>query len=55
MPLGGNNEESIFPANKWELEDTISYCKHEYHIVPRPHWITTEFGGQVRNQYFNYF
>ncbi|XP_045795896.1 lysosomal Pro-X carboxypeptidase-like [Trifolium pratense] len=46
MPLGGNNEESIFPAQKWELEDTLSYCKHEYHIVPRPHWITTEFGGQ---------
>ncbi|XP_039683651.1 lysosomal Pro-X carboxypeptidase [Medicago truncatula] len=45
MPLGGNNEESIFPAHKWELEETLSYCKQTYHIDPRPHWITTEFGG----------
>ncbi|KAL5060325.1 hypothetical protein RYX36_031929 [Vicia faba] len=43
LPLGGNNEESMFPVQKWELEDTISYCKHEYDIVP--HWIIAEFGG----------
>ncbi|CAL5194286.1 unnamed protein product [Lathyrus oleraceus] len=46
LPLGGNNEESIFPAHKWNLEDTISYCKNEYDIVPRPHWIIAEFGGK---------
>ncbi|GAU16131.1 hypothetical protein TSUD_340020, partial [Trifolium subterraneum] len=57
MPLGGNNEESIFPAHKWKLEDTLSYCKHEYqyHIVPRPHWITTEFGGQGIKEYIRNF
>lgn len=54
LPLGGNNEESIFPIHKWELEDTISYCKNEYDIVPRPHWIIAEFGGKVSNQYYYY-
>lgn len=47
MPLGGNNEENIFPAHEWELGDIVSACKHAYHIEPRPHWITTEFGGHV--------
>ncbi|XP_027349270.1 lysosomal Pro-X carboxypeptidase-like [Abrus precatorius] len=45
MPLGGNNEDSIFPAYKWNLKNVLSSCNHVYHLQPRPHWITTEFGG----------
>ncbi|CAL0326723.1 unnamed protein product [Lupinus luteus] len=45
MPLGGNNEESIFPESKWSYDDRSSYCQYAYNVTPRPHWITTEFGG----------
>ncbi|KAG5055730.1 hypothetical protein JHK85_008240 [Glycine max] len=45
MPLGANNEGSMFPPYKWKLRDVEFYCKRVYHIQPRPHWITTEFGG----------
>ncbi|KAK7267031.1 hypothetical protein RIF29_19695 [Crotalaria pallida] len=44
MPLGANNE-SMFPESKWDYEDRSSYCQYAYNVTPRPHWITTEFGG----------
>ncbi|KAF7818820.1 lysosomal Pro-X carboxypeptidase [Senna tora] len=47
MPEGGSNELSIFPAYEWKYEDRVSYCKTKYDIEPRPHWITTEFGGHA--------
>jgi len=50
MPLGANNEGSMFPPYKWKLRDVEFYCKRVYHIQPRPHWITTEFGGHVRSR-----
>ncbi|KAJ4705326.1 lysosomal Pro-X carboxypeptidase [Melia azedarach] len=45
MPTGGNDKGSIFPASEWDYNDTASYCKDNYHVSPRPHWITTHFGG----------
>jgi len=51
MPVGGSNKQSIFPEYKWSYEDRASACEFFYNVTPRPHWITTEFGGHVR---FNY-
>lgn len=45
MPQGSNNKESIFPISKWEYEDRVTSCKNVYGVLPRPNWITTEFGG----------
>ncbi|XP_004494225.1 uncharacterized protein [Cicer arietinum] len=45
MPLDSNNKESIFPESEWSYKDRSSYCKFEYNVVPRPNWITSEFGG----------
>lgn len=54
MPVGGNNEESIFPASNWEYESRVSSCKMIFDVQPRPHWITTEFGGNVISSSHHY-
>ncbi|KAM5559411.1 lysosomal Pro-X carboxypeptidase [Rosa sericea] len=45
MPTNADNEESIFPPSEWQYKNRVSYCERAYGIEPRPHWITTEFGG----------
>uniref|UniRef100_A0A7N0V1B0 Lysosomal Pro-X carboxypeptidase n=1 Tax=Kalanchoe fedtschenkoi TaxID=63787 RepID=A0A7N0V1B0_KALFE len=46
LPTDGNNEESIFPESKWDYEERVEQCRFYYGVLPRPNWITTEFGGQ---------
>ncbi|KEH24168.1 lysosomal pro-X carboxypeptidase-like protein [Medicago truncatula] len=45
MPEGASSKESIFPESKWSVKDRNAYCKFAYNVVPRPNWITSEFGG----------
>ncbi|KAK7337275.1 hypothetical protein VNO77_17840 [Canavalia gladiata] len=45
MPVGGSNKESIFPESEWSYEDRVAVCDLYFNVTPRPHWITTEFGG----------
>ncbi|KAK4281699.1 hypothetical protein QN277_013160 [Acacia crassicarpa] len=45
MPQGASGEDGIFPVNEWNYEDRVAYCSATYGVEPRPHWITTEFGG----------
>ncbi|XAR64743.1 Lysosomal Pro-Xaa carboxypeptidase [Bertholletia excelsa] len=45
MPVGGNSKESIFPESEWNYDARASFCKDNYDVVPRPTWITTEYGG----------
>lgn len=45
MPMSSNRDSSMFP--EWEYNST-SYseeCWNEFGVIPRPTWITTEFGG----------
>ncbi|GAB2272150.1 hypothetical protein Dimus_006970 [Dionaea muscipula] len=45
LPTDGNTEESIFPASTYNFSVRDTYCKSVFGIGPRPHWITTEYGG----------
>lgn len=47
LPTAGRSEESMFPANKYSYDDNAGFCESYYGVAPRPHWITTEFGGHV--------
>lgn len=47
MPMTCSNE-SMFPPNEFDYEQFAADCKKRYGVSPRPHWITTEFGGKVR-------
>lgn len=48
MPIGvGSNDESMFPASPFDINSFTKKCKREYGVAPRPHWITTYYGGYV--------
>nr|GMC64039.1 lysosomal Pro-X carboxypeptidase [Ipomoea batatas] len=45
MPVSSNSKTSMFPAFDYEYSADEEYCYNSYHVIPRPTWITTEFGG----------
>ncbi|XP_031401896.1 lysosomal Pro-X carboxypeptidase-like [Punica granatum] len=45
MPLARNNK-TMFQPDSDTLHNYIEYCKRSYGIAPRPHWISTYYGGQ---------
>ncbi|XP_022933063.1 lysosomal Pro-X carboxypeptidase-like [Cucurbita moschata] len=44
MPLSTGND-TMFPAYNFELGSFIDYCNELYRVSPRPHWVTTYYGG----------
>ncbi|XP_042405795.1 lysosomal Pro-X carboxypeptidase-like [Zingiber officinale] len=44
MPMTCSNE-SMFPPSSYSYEASEDQCKAKYGVLPRPHWITTEYGG----------
>lgn len=45
MPMSCSNQ-SMFPAYEYDYEAFEEQCMSRYGVKPRPHWITTEFGGK---------
>ncbi|TYI72040.1 hypothetical protein E1A91_D07G031500v1 [Gossypium mustelinum] len=39
-------QESMFPPSGFDYEEFAEQCQMKYGVSPRPHWITTEFGGE---------
>ncbi|XP_059429038.1 uncharacterized protein LOC132162837 [Corylus avellana] len=46
MPIGHDTNGSMFPPLPFNLTDFNNYCKKLYGVEPRPHWVTTYYGGQ---------
>lgn len=46
MPLGRGNE-TMFTPSPFNPKDFTERCKQKYNILPRPHWVTTHYGGHV--------
>lgn len=46
MPMVVTNE-SMFPPSSFSYKENAEGCKKQFGVAPRPHWITTEFGGTV--------
>jgi len=46
MPYG-KGKYSMFQPDPFNLTSYIETCKKEYGVSPRPHWISTYYGGQV--------
>ncbi|XP_059429036.1 uncharacterized protein LOC132162834 [Corylus avellana] len=46
MPIGHDTNGSMFPPSPFNLTDFNNYCKKLYGVEPRPHWVTTYYGGQ---------
>lgn len=46
MPIGIGPKNTMFEPQPYSWSQSITYCKSHYGVLPRPHWITTYFGGQ---------
>ncbi|GLJ15944.1 hypothetical protein SUGI_0263540 [Cryptomeria japonica] len=45
QPFADDPVESMFPESTFNYTETMQSCNDTNGIEPRPHWITTEFGG----------
>ncbi|XAR60057.1 Lysosomal Pro-Xaa carboxypeptidase [Bertholletia excelsa] len=45
IPIGFGSKDTMFPPHPYNLDAFIKHCKDMYGIPPRPHWITTYYGG----------
>ncbi|CAI9104931.1 OLC1v1003722C1 [Oldenlandia corymbosa var. corymbosa] len=45
MPIGRGSNDTMFPAAPFDLKNFSESCKNAYGVLPRPHWITTYYGG----------
>ncbi|KAL4011306.1 hypothetical protein IC575_028360 [Cucumis melo] len=55
MPIGisGRDKNSMFQTSPFEFNEFKNNCKDMYGVTPRPHWITTFYGGQVNSLTFH--
>ncbi|GAB4824848.1 hypothetical protein Ancab_007717 [Ancistrocladus abbreviatus] len=47
MPIGYGPNSPMFPAAPFSLESFEKSCQKNYSILPRPHWITSYYGGHA--------
>ena len=47
MPIGHGANDTMFQAWPFDLNNHTKTCQGLFGVTPRPHWITTEFGGRV--------
>lgn len=45
----------MFPEYEYNYTDYEVGCQETFGVKPRPTWITTEFGGHVRECVLNFF
>ncbi|XP_062172691.1 uncharacterized protein LOC133878193 [Alnus glutinosa] len=46
MPIGHDSNDSMFPPGPFNLNEFINECESLYGVQPRPHWVTTYYGGR---------
>ncbi|XP_050210143.1 uncharacterized protein LOC126660614 [Mercurialis annua] len=45
IPIGADGNDTIFPAAPFDMNQMNDYCFQAYGVLPRPHWITSYYGG----------
>ncbi|KAL7173798.1 hypothetical protein ACSBR2_033122 [Camellia fascicularis] len=45
MPIGRGSNDTMFFAQPFDLNSFNEYCQYKYGVPPRPHWVTTYYGG----------
>eukprot|EP00253_Pinus_taeda_P010179 PITA_10179 len=45
IPLAPDARTTMFPSLPFDLKAYLKECHEEYGVLPRPHWVTTQFGG----------
>ncbi|KAI3786297.1 hypothetical protein L1987_39881 [Smallanthus sonchifolius] len=47
IPIGITSNASMFPSSPYDVKEFIDDCVKRFGVMPRPHWVTTYYGGQV--------
>ncbi|XP_020257554.1 lysosomal Pro-X carboxypeptidase-like isoform X2 [Asparagus officinalis] len=45
MPIGCDSNDTMFQAQPFNIYNYTMDCQKKWGVTPRPHWMTTEFGG----------
>ncbi|XP_057781884.1 uncharacterized protein LOC131000129 [Salvia miltiorrhiza] len=45
MPIGIEGNDTMFEASPFDLNQYVKDCIQLYGVPPRPHWVTTYYGG----------
>ncbi|KAH9700236.1 prolylcarboxypeptidase-like protein [Citrus sinensis] len=45
MPIGHGENDTMFQGSPFDLNNYTKSCQALFGVTPKPHWITTEFGG----------
>ncbi|CAO2613801.1 Lysosomal Pro-X carboxypeptidase, partial [Lemmus lemmus] len=53
MPFCTNGVDDMFETYRWDLEKFSSDCFSQWGVKPRPHWITTLYGGKNISSHSN--
>ncbi|KAI3695577.1 hypothetical protein L1987_78575 [Smallanthus sonchifolius] len=46
IPIGITSNVSMFPNSPYVLKEFIDDCVNRFDVMPRPHWVTSYYGGQ---------
>ncbi|KAL8170907.1 hypothetical protein V2J09_022711 [Rumex salicifolius] len=46
IPVGIGPINEMFQPQPFNMSEYMTYCNSTYDVLPRPHWMTTYFGGQ---------
>ncbi|KDP45057.1 hypothetical protein JCGZ_01557 [Jatropha curcas] len=46
IPMGIDSNRTMFQHDPFVMEIFTESCKESYGVLPRPHWVTTYYGGQ---------
>ncbi|GAV88486.1 Peptidase_S28 domain-containing protein, partial [Cephalotus follicularis] len=55
IPIGRGSNDTMFYAAPFDLKEYSDSCKEYYGVSPRPHWITTYYGGHHVKEVLNRF
>ncbi|XP_059663365.1 uncharacterized protein LOC132309028 [Cornus florida] len=44
-PMGQGSDDTMFQPRPFNATNFINDCKSKYGVTPRPHWVTTYYGG----------
>ncbi|KAJ4714660.1 Lysosomal Pro-X carboxypeptidase [Melia azedarach] len=55
MPMSSNRYASMFPTYDYNYSSYKEECWNDFKVIPRPQWITTEFGGHDINTVLKHF
>ncbi|KAK3228388.1 hypothetical protein Dsin_000269 [Dipteronia sinensis] len=45
LPVGRGDQDTMFQADPFDMKTYSDSCKQDFGVTPRPHWITTYYGG----------